>query len=142
MAHYYWIKINDWDDWEPALRVEIQGEVEWYITGAVRSFEPAVIGPAWSLRPMPSPLFITAREFVCYATECYWNNNTSNRAKFLARKIQLRLTPLPDRAWQYVDRIAEMLPDHRDWERPPWDTFEALLNSFVAYVEPLIEKEN
>lgn len=45
MDHYYWIKLNEWDDWEPALRVETQGEVEWYITATVRSFTPAVIGP-------------------------------------------------------------------------------------------------
>lgn len=81
---------------------------------------------------MPSPLFITAREFICYATEYYHTPSTVNLAKFLARKVQLQLTLLPDRAWTYVDRIEDMLLGET---KATWKDFESNLIAFASYIQ-------
>lgn len=42
---YYWVKITAHSDWEPAVRIQAEDIDDWYATGSINRFTPAVIGP-------------------------------------------------------------------------------------------------
>ena len=89
---------------------------------------------------MTSPLFITAREYICYATEFFFLGTQNAEAKYVARKTQLGLTPLPSRAQHYTDNIDTILRKVDRSAAALWD-FEVNMKSFAAYVAVELEKE-
>lgn len=88
-----------------------------------------------------SPLFIVAREFICYTTEAYFAKSNIAYARAVARHLQLSLVVLPDRAREFADEAARLLATFNWGGNVKWPELEAVILSFAAYIQPEITNE-